>query len=283
MVAEAAVQRLTRECGSGLRASQDDVLPQDRTGCRASAATRRKGQTLLLKGTDRRRTQMRAACVSTAACAFCEECAAPIDGIQRLVLQPSSGESYVDAGCGGAGGEDNFECILAPLSSTSPTPASTTRSTTRDSRCSTTATLARCVVARVFLSARTAFAVASLVSPCPPCVHASATPVRVGSVPYQVLQQLRVLDARGPRAPHLQSRMQNPFGIHCRSSELAPSGLDLLQVPWPITRGPSYWEERLTEHYRQRGVSVNKAFTRHGLLQAMSLWPCSLMHRPRPQ
>ena len=37
---------------------------------------------------------------------------------QPSCLQPTYGRDFVDEGCGGAGNDDNFECVLAPLSST---------------------------------------------------------------------------------------------------------------------------------------------------------------------
>ena len=36
------------------------------------------------------------------------------------------------------------------------------------------------------------------------------------------------------------------------------------KVPWPKERGPSYWEDRLTAHYKDRGVRITEAYTRHG-------------------
>ena len=61
----------------------------------------------------------------------CGDCTALVDlnYVKSRVLptwaatatQPSSGEHFVDAGCGGADGEDSFECIFAPLSSTCST------------------------------------------------------------------------------------------------------------------------------------------------------------------
>ncbi len=51
-----------------------------------------------------------------------------------------------------------------------------------------------------------------------------------------------------------------PLNTACRQAEVCAA-----KVPWSIARGPSYWEERLSEHYRQRGVNVTGAYTRHGL------------------
>jgi hypothetical protein len=42
---------------------------------------------------------------------------AALDAVSRA-SQPSSGEHFVDEGCGGGADDDNFECLLAPLSTT---------------------------------------------------------------------------------------------------------------------------------------------------------------------
>ena len=42
----------------------------------------------------------------------------------------------------------------------------------------------------------------------------------------------------------------------------------IVQVPWTIRRGPSYWEDRLTEHYARLGVTLTEAYQRSAFTAA---------------
>ncbi len=54
----------------------------------------------------------------------------------------------------------------------------------------------------------------------------------------------------------------------CRCHTPRPEGPFQLLVPFNKAQGPSYWEDRLNDHYAQLGITLTEAFHRqvHGYL-----------------